>query len=292
MRLWPFVLLTLAGASWGFGFPMGKIALAELSPPHMVMLRLGVAGVAALPYLIVSPAARRMLRRDPYVWLAAFSYGPAFLVQFEGLRHLTVSLAALLVGLMPALIAVASPLFGERVGRRGWMGVIAATAGAGVIALGAGAAGGSLLGVLISVASLLVWLVYVWAVRRMPPCEDVLAGPAVVVVIGAISAVLFAAPVYGLPPLKLSPGVWGALLVAGLVSSLLATAAWQIASRHAPAASAGVFINLEPVVGAAIGVALFGDPLTWPLVLGGVLILVGSVVVVLSGDAPPPPEPA
>ena len=37
--------------------------------------------------------------------LAGVLYGVAFMVQFEGLAHVSVTVAALLVGAMPALIA-------------------------------------------------------------------------------------------------------------------------------------------------------------------------------------------
>jgi hypothetical protein len=161
MRLWPYLLLTVAGVAWGFGFPLGKLALTALSAPHLIVLRLGIAGLVSAPYVAASREARRMLR-DPWAWVTGLFYGLGFLVQFAGLSMLTVSLAALLIGLMPALIAAASVLWGERVTPRGWAGVLAATLGAGLIALGAGAAGGSLLGVGISVISLLVFLVYIW----------------------------------------------------------------------------------------------------------------------------------
>jgi len=48
-------------------------------------------------------------------------------------------------------------------------------------------------------------------------------------------------------------------------------------------ANAGVFMNIEPLVGSLIGVTLFGDRVTAALVAGGVLIVAGSFIVV-SGD--------
>jgi hypothetical protein len=44
-----------------------------------------------------------------------------------------------------------------------------------------------------------------------------------------------------------------------------------------------VFINIEPLMGACIGVLLFGDHLTWALAAGGLMIIAGSFAVVL-GD--------
>jgi drug/metabolite transporter (DMT)-like permease len=293
-RSWPYLLLIVAGVGWGLGFPTGKVALRELSWPHMIVLRLGVAALAALPYALGSREGRRALFGDPWAWFAGVFYGLGFLIQFSALAQLTVSLAALLVGLMPALIAAVSILWGERVTRRGWLGVGAASGGAAVIGLGAGAAGGSPVGVLLTLASLGVFLGYVWGVRRMRAAPDVLAGPAAVTVIMGLTAAAVEIPVWGVPPLHLGAPTWTALLIAGLGSTLVASGAWQIGSVRAPAASAAVFINLEPLVGAAIGVCAFGDRLTAPLIAGGALILGGSLLTVLSAPAarPVPPEPA
>lgn len=95
---------------------------------------------------------------------------------------------------------------------------------------------------------------------------------------------------HGAPPLSLSPAAWAGIAGQGVLSTLLATAAWQFGSARVGAASAGVFINIEPLMGAIIGVALFGDHLTWALGFGGAMIIAGSLAVVLGerSEAPPP----
>ncbi|WP_447406986.1 EamA family transporter, partial [Clostridium perfringens] len=84
--------------------------------------------------------------------------------------------------------------------------------------------------------------------------------------------------------LDLSVGAWAGIVGQGLLSTMLATAAWQYGSSRVGSASAGVFINIEPLMGAIIGVALFGDRLTAALAAGGVLIILGSLAVVLGED--------
>ena len=285
MRLWPYLLLAIAGIAWGFGFPLGKFALRELSPPHLIELRLGLAGLVALPFALARPDGRRLLR-DWRSWRTGAFYGLGFLIQFEGLARTPVSLAALLIGLMPALIAAASVFWGEKVGPRAWAGVACATLGGTLIALKAGTGGGSLLGVGLSVASLLVFLGYLWSLRTLHEVSDLLAGPAVVLVTGGVTVLALALPLYGAPSLSLRGPTWAAVWAGTLVCTVLATACWQIGAVRAPSASAGVFINLEPLVGAGIGVAMFGDRMTPLLIGGGALILMGSIATVLSHREP------
>jgi hypothetical protein len=61
--------------------------------------------------------------------------------------------------------------------------------------------------------------------------------------------------------------------------------AWIVGAAAVPSTTAGIFINIEPVVGASLGVLAFHDPFKLPLAIGGALIVTGSLVVVLN-EAP------
>ncbi len=287
MKRFAFLALIFAGVCWGVGFPMGKLALKEIDAAHMVLLRFGVAAICALPFALRSPATRGLFRSPP-VLLAGLLYGVAFLVQFEGLARTSVTLAALLVGAMPALIAVAARLFGEPVSRTSWIGVVGATLGAALIAGKPGAAG-TPLGVSLCLGALPIFLAWLFVSRRAPTADPndpaapmpAMAVPAATIIIAALTILPIALAMHGAPRLRLSPAAWAGIAGQGVFSTLLATAAWQYGLARVGTASAGVFINIEPLMGAAIGAALFGDRITVAMGLGGLLIIVGSTVVVL-----------
>ena len=274
-----FLALTLSGLCWGMGFPLGKFVLTETSAAHMVLLRFAVAALAAAPFALARAEARALFR-SPVILAAGALYGVAFMVQFEGLAHVSVTLAALLVGAMPALIAISAKLLGEKVSRASWIGVVAATLGAALIA-GKPEGAGSPLGVALSLGSLLIFLAWLTVMRRAPPSPTPMAIPAVTVIVAAFTVLPIALFMHGPPRLDLSPPVWAAIAGQGVLATLLATAAWQFGSARVDAASAGVFINIEPLIGASVGVTLFGDHLTFALGIGGLLIIAGSFVVVL-----------
>lgn len=297
MKRLAFLALFTAGVCWGLGFPLGKFAMQEAPAAHTVLLRFAVAALAALPFALRSRETRALFRSAP-VMAAGVLYGVAFVVQFEGLARVSVTLAALLVGAMPALIAIAARVLGEKVSRASWAGVAASTLGAALIA-GKPEGAGSPLGVALSLIALLIFLAWLLVLRRAPPAPTRMAIPAVTVVVAAVTILPIAFAMHGAPRLDLSPAAWAGIVGQGVLSTLLATAAWQFGSGQVGAASAGVFINIEPLMGAVIGVALFGDHLTLALALGGLLIIVGSLAVVLGerDAAPgledtPPPTPA
>lgn len=284
-----FIALTLAGLFWGLGFPLGKLALREVAPAHMVLLRFAVASIASLPFALGSVEARALFR-SPAVVAAGVLYGLAFIVQFEGLAGVTVTLAALLVGAMPALVAVAAWAMGERVSRASWMGVAGATLGAALIAGKPGGAG-TPIGIALSLASLVVFLGWLILAKRAPATRSPLAVPAVTLVVALLAILPVALVLHGPPSLAIGPVAWSGIIGQGLLSTFFATAAWQYGAARVDSASAGVFINIEPLFGALVGITLFGDPAGVALIAGGVLIVIGSIVVVL-GERPAIDAPA
>lgn len=288
MKSIAFVALALAGICWGLGFPTGKLVLTEMSSAHMVLWRFIVAALAAAPFALRSPEVRALFK-SPVVLLAGVLYGVAFMVQFEGLAHVSVTVAALLVGAMPALIAVSAKLLGEKVSKMSWAGVAAATLGAALIA-GKPDGASSPLGVALSIGALFLFLAWLITLRRAPKAPNPMAIPAVSIIVAAATILPIAFFMHGAPKLDHSAPVWIAILAQGVLATLLATAAWQFGAARVGSASAGVFINIEPLIGACCGVLLFGDHLTAALFAGGLLIIGGSLTVVLGEKRAQPGE--
>ncbi len=282
MSVWPYIALFGSGLCWGFGLPFGKLALAATDASHMILLRFLVAAVVAAPVMLRRRETRRLLLH-PAAIAAGLCYAIAFLVQFEGLAHSSVTVAALLVGAMPALIAVSAAATGERVGGLAWLGVAAATVGAMMIAGKPGQA--TVLGVLLCLASLPVFLGWLFATRKIP------AGPIDAACASVVLAAVFLIPMviglHGLPRLDLGVSAWVGVVGQGLLSTVVATICWQLGAPRVSTAAAGVFVNIEPLVGTAIGLAFFHDRPTWFAAVGGVLILVGSLTVVLGEHRTP-----
>ncbi|ENZ82773.1 MULTISPECIES: DMT family transporter [Caulobacter] len=288
MKSIAFLALAVAGVCWGLGFPTGKLILTETDAAHMVLLRFIVAALAAAPFALRAPEVRALFK-SPVVLLSGGLYGVAFMVQFEGLAHVSVTVAALLVGAMPALIAVSAKVLGEKVTPASWAGVAAATLGAALIA-GKPDGASSPLGVALSIGALFLFLAWLLVLRKAPKAPNAMAIPAVSIIVAAAAVLPIAFLMHGPPKLSLSAPVWAGILAQGVLATLLATAAWQFGAARVGAASAGVFINIEPLIGAACGVLLFGDRLTPFLLAGGCLIIGGSLAVVLGEKHAAPGE--
>jgi drug/metabolite transporter (DMT)-like permease len=71
---------------------------------------------------------------------------------------------------------------------------------------------------------------------------------------------------------------WGALLGLGLGCTAGSYALWNLGLERVPPSRAGIYLNLEPVVGAGLGVALLHEPVTTGLLAGGGLVLAASLL--------------
>src|SRR5947209_4429154 len=105
-------LLVLAGI-WGCSFLFIKVALEGLSPPQVVLGRMG-AGTVAL--LLVAGVRRQRLPREPVLWLhlAVFSVLGnllPFLLFAWGEQHISSSRAGVLNATTPLFTLVAAIVF-------------------------------------------------------------------------------------------------------------------------------------------------------------------------------------
>jgi drug/metabolite transporter (DMT)-like permease len=276
--------LALAGVLWGGTFPLAKHILGQLAVDQMVLGRFAFASLALL--LLAPPTNLRAFdRHDWILTLAAAVLGVPvqFLLQFEGLARTSVAHAALMVGAMPVLLAVAAALFErERLRHRTVVALLASCAGAALLTAssGGGVAGPTLEGDLLVLASLVAGVAWMLLSRRVTARHDARTVTTLVTVLGTLLlAVWVVVPNPTLVP-RLPATVWGALAILGVLLTALPTFLWNWGLPRVSAARAGVFINLEPLVGCALGVTLLGDRLTAAAVIGGAAIVCGSLTVV------------
>ncbi len=281
-----FLACAAAGSLWGTGFFFGKIALAEMSVGHMVLYRFLFAMPLALPLALRRQAP--WSRRDWTVLAVSAFFGIPlqFLVQFQGLSLTTVAHASLMVGTMPVVLATAAAFFlHERLDAVGWFALATSTLGACLIALaGNGGGGASLYGDLLVVASLVIALVWILGNKDLMRRHGSLAVTSRSLVLGMAMLAIWVCLRDGLPPVRtVSPHAWEALAASGLLCTAATTAFWNWGLTQVPASQAGVFLNLEPVIGSALGMWAFHERLG-PAAWGGGVLIVGSALLLTMRD--------
>ncbi|HEX4756369.1 MAG TPA: DMT family transporter [Terracidiphilus sp.] len=308
IRFLGYSACALAGCLWGTGFYFGRLALNEMSVEWMVLYRFVFASLGMLPVMLLHRKSRlRLTWAELRVLLIAAGFGVPlqFLLQFHGLVRTTVSHASLMVGAMPVMLAVAAAMFaGEKLDRLGWVALCGSTLGAGLVTLGGSrAAAGrefpTLAGDLMVIASLIIALAWILLSKKLMETHSPPVVTAYTILTGAGMLAIWVAGPWLLSPLTrsnlqpppfahVSLTAWTSLAISGLACTATTTLLWNWGIHHVPASRAGVFLNIEPVMGSVLGVVLLGEhlgPFAW---VGGALILAAAVALTTRGYEPEP----
>lgn len=271
--------LALSGIFWGTGFYFGKVAFAEMSVTQDVAWRFIFGSALLIPILVRSRL--RYSRSDLGLIALASAIGVPlqFLVQFKGLQLTTVSHASLMVGTLPMLLAFSSVLvLDEHLSRVEWLVLLASAVGAMLIAISgrSNGPGASLRGDLLVLVSMLAAVVMILISKRLMERHPPLEVTAVIIILGTVFLLMWTLGTQGLQ-FHFSRTVWIAAVAQGALATAFAYLFWNWGLACVPASRAGVFLNLEPVVGTAMGIALLGERLGIAAIFGGAMIVASAV---------------
>lgn len=265
------IALAVAGLAWGLTVPMTKVVLGWIDPAWTTVARFGLAA-PVLAYL-----ARHQLRAAATPAIAAWGaagFGAVIVLQNVGIERTSVTHAAVILGAVPVLVALVTLALGRAsAGPRAWAGFAAALAGIGLVAGSGGSSSISGDGLMLASAALCAALMVAQA--RLLPGRDPVAVTAVQMAAAAV-AVLPIALIAGEAP-SAAPTTGQLLAGLGLVTvgSLVPFTLYAYGQARTSPEVAGAFVNLEPLVGAALGALAFGDPVGGASLLGGAAILAG-----------------
>jgi len=270
---------------WGASFPLAKPALATIPVAHLVAWRFAL-GSALLATLALARGERPRRRDLPLLLATGVVAVPGvFLLQFAGLARTSVTSAALLTGTGGPLLALGGRWFrDERPGRGGWLALLVSTLGVALL-VGFPGPGRSLPGDALVFLSMLAATAWVLLSARLLDRISALAVTAWSLTLGTAVMAPLAWFLAGAPRIDLPAPV--ALEIAGLGvgCTALAYGLWIWGLERVAVSRAAVYLNLEPLTGAALGISLLGDAATAGIVAGGALIIVTSVGLSMSGSS-------
>lgn len=274
--------LIAAALFWAGNYVLGHLAVAEMNPASMVLLRwaLAVVPLFVLAQLVERPRWREVLQH--WRWhavLGLLGLGGYTLLLYGALVHTSTLNASLINAFNPALIVVAAIIFlREKITALGIVGILVALIGVFTV-LTEGrwasiASGGLNRGDLLMIGAILCWTAYTIAGRyapRLPAISSIAIQAAIVVIV-----MIPVTAIVGFEPPRTTGGVLSLLYIA-IFPSILSYIFWNRGLRSFIPGQAGVFLNLITVFTVIIAVIL-GQVLTVPQVIGGVLVLVGIVL--------------
>jgi drug/metabolite transporter (DMT)-like permease len=263
---------------WGVPYLMIRVAVRELSPSMLVLLRTGIAAAMLLPIAAARGELRPLLPRwRPLVLFSAVEIAIPWLFLARAEQRITSSLAGLLIAAVPLVGAAVSAATGgdEGLGGRRLVGLLVGLVGvAALVGLDVGTVSA------LAVAEIAI-VVVCYATGPILLARTLEGAPP----LGTVAASLAIAAVAYVPAAAIAPpDAWPSGRVVASVAGLavLCTAIafllfFALIAEVGPV-RATVITYVNPAVAAVLGVLVLDEAFTTGMGVGFALVLAGSVL--------------
>jgi drug/metabolite transporter (DMT)-like permease len=275
---------------WGSTYLAIRVVVDAKIPPMLGMATrfLTAAVLMAIGLTIKSGWRRlRITRREAVgaatvgVLLLAFGNGAVAIAE----QTVPSGLAALLVAAIPLWLMLLRVGGGERPRGMTWVGVLIGFGGAALLALSGGNTSAKPLSVAILVVGTICWATGSRFAPQLGLPRDPLVTALYEMVFGGTAMVLLGV-LRGEPARlhldRIDGSGWIGLAYLVVFGSLLAYTAYSYLLANAPISLVGTYAYVNPAVAVFLGWLILNESLTWQILLGGAVIIVGVALVVTS----------
>ena len=283
MKRLPELFTLLASFFWGTSFIAVKMGLASMDPLWFLFIRMSIASLLLLPFLL-----RRIRWRDylgrPGVWIAAFFCAMGYLFQYLGMVETTASAAAFLVNFGIVFVALFSRiLLKEPFDAVKITGILVAIAGAVLLSGGLNfgdLASTSWRGNALVLASGVAWAAYTISNKFALEQPGIRAVPLTALVLSMTSIIILpAAVLWGQAITEWSRDAWLIIAYMSVFSTVLPFVFWTRGLQGiTPTVSAAILL-MEPVFAAALAYMILHERFSTIELWGAVLIFIAIAMV-------------
>ncbi|MFZ3472641.1 EamA family transporter [Streptomyces sp. 4.24] len=284
-RVW--IALALVYVVWGSTY-LGIRIVVETMPPFLSAGARFLTAGALLAGIVAwrrGPAALKATRAQAgsavLVGLLLVLGGNGLVVLAE--TTVPSGLAALLVAAVPMWLVVLRAGSGDRPSPRTLAGVLLGLGGLAVLTSPGFGGEIGLGGVLLVLAASVLWALGSFSAARLTLPADPFAGSAYQMLAGGAAGILVGlcrGEQHGLDPASYSTASWLALGYLVLFGSLVGFTAYVWLLRAAPLSLVATYAYVNPVVAVALGWLILDEALTWPILLGGAIVVAAVCVIV------------
>jgi drug/metabolite transporter (DMT)-like permease len=274
-----WILLMALAALWGASYLFIEIALDDLSPAGVVFTRTALAGAVLMPLAIKGGGMKPLWGRAPGLFaLAAIQVAAPFLLISAGQRHITSSLAGILVASAPIFTALFAIWIdqNERLSPRGITGVAIGILGVGLLlGVDVGGSGAALAGGLMVLLASVGYAIGGFALKRYFKGFQPLA---------LVAGTMTASAIMTLPlmladmPSHVGIDTVGAITALGLGGTGIAFVIYYTLNHSVGPTRTSLVAYIAPVFSIIYGVTLLHEHFGVSTALGIGLILGGSAL--------------
>lgn len=277
------LMLLVTMVIWGSTFVVTKGINEQVPPFTLAFVRVTIGALVLLACAFVRQArGGEHSRWSALPWGTMVTMGLIGVVLYYAvfnysLVYTSASQGALVQSCIPAMTALVAVVWlREHASAVRWTGIVLSMAGIAIVFSGSATQSGdaSLLGNVLMFVSAVLWGIYTSMAKRVAN-YDALQVTAGILSAGALLLLplaVFEVMAAGMP--QVNAQGWLGMAYLGAGASGVAYMLYSAALKHVDASEAGVYTNLIPIVGVALGVML-GEPLSVRAIIGGAVVLVG-----------------
>jgi drug/metabolite transporter (DMT)-like permease len=275
-----YAALIVLSTIWGMAFPAIRIAITELSPVNLAILRWLIAstGFLVLVPLIGKPKTKFQRNDLPRLLVIAFANVVAYHLSINfGESTVSAGLAGILVSTGPVFIVALSAItLKERIGSRIALSLVSALIGVIVLSIGGLNAGSASA---IGIIELLITAVSyaVFAVLSKPLVQKYGAPPIAIwaALIGTVMLLPFISQSLVTQVASLSSAGWASVLYLSILSTVIGYLLFYTLVSRGAVSRLSIQLYIIPVISVIGGVFLLGESVTVYTIIGGAAVLLG-----------------
>lgn len=262
---------------WGIPYLFIKVAVDELSPAMVVWVRVALGALILLPIVLARGDVKRLSVTD-WSWIIVFSVVEIAL-PFGALSYAEIRLSSSTTAILIAAVPILSAIIGWRVGiddritKGRALGLAIGVIGVATL-VGIDIRGDDLL----SVAALGITIVG-YSIGPIIVATKLSRAPALAVITMAlvVNTLMYAPFAWVTRPLEeVSTNAWISVAVLGVFCTALAFITFFALIAEAGPSRTTVITFIAPAVALVLGVAVLAEPITWGIVVGFPLVILGS----------------
>jgi drug/metabolite transporter (DMT)-like permease len=278
------LLLLITSTIWGVNYTVVKYGTGVMDPLAYNGARVALAALV-FGWIAWRREGPPVSRRDMWalLGLGVLGNGVYQLLFAVGVAHTRAGSAAIVLASAPVFIALLGRFLGiERVGLRGYGGVLISIAGIALVMLGGAARpadGSTLFGNIIVLVGAFCWALFNVLLEPFTHRVSLVDISALTLVGGAVPLVVFSSPaLLATRWAAVTPRTWAAIAYSGIGSLVIAYLFWYRGVRVIGPTRTAIYSNLQPVIALLVSwVVLSEVPTAWQGV-GAATIIAGVIL--------------
>lgn len=286
--------IILANIIFGLGVPVTKMLLDDWVTPMGYMASRSVGAAVVFWLISLFLPSEKIERHDLYTIIVCGLLGFVVSQTFTAwaLDYTTPVYYSLIAALTPvAVMLMAAVFINERITAKRLVGVILGIGGALLMLFmgwqGAGTGKDDLLGICLTILSLLTWAIYLIATRKVSQKYSPVAQMKWIFLVSAIVTLPWALLTEPTQNLYSASWQWSGIVEMAFIilfATVLGYFMIPYAMKRLQATTVSIYTNLQPVVASLIAICIGQDILTWDKPIAAAMVLIGAYIVTRNSE--------